>query len=167
MKNISFFNEKGSYTLADLTFMQKPLTDNNILELQEKFLTNGLHHITVPTIADGRALIFTFLNSLSFILHTVACVTTNDITLPVDIISIHEQLSASENFNMSHTDYMQKFFFKQFYYDFIWVEMSSSLTNSEWYTDFEKNFLDLNMHKNTPMLIISYEDDRIIKNNLL
>lgn len=166
MKNISFFNEKSSYTLSDLTFIKKPLTDSNILELQEKFLTNGLHHITVPTIADGRALIFTFLNSLSFILHTVACVTTNDITLPVNIISIHEQLSKSENFNTSHTDYMQKFFFEQFYYDFIWVEMSSSLITSTWYSDFEKNFIDLNIHKNIPMLIVSYENDHATKSNL-
>lgn len=167
MKNISFFNEKSSYALSDLTFMKKPLTDSNILDLQEKFLTNGLHHITVPTIADGRALIFTFLNSLSFILHTVACVTTEGMTLPVNIISIHEQLSRSENFNASHTDYMQNFFFEQFYFDFIWVEMNSSLITSKWYLDFEKNFLDLNMSKNIPMLVISYENDCNIKSNLI
>jgi len=167
MKNISFFNEKGSYALADLTFMKKPLTDKNILELQEKFLTNGLHHITVPTIDDGRALIFTFLNSLSFILHTVACVTTSDSALPNTIIDIHAQLSQSENFNALHSDYMQTFFFEHFYFDFIWVEMSSSLIASEWYLDFEKNFIDLKMNKNIPMLIISYENDCNIKSNLL
>jgi len=167
MKNISFFNEKGSFLLTDLTFMKKPLTDKNILDLQEKFLTNGLHHIKVPTIHDGRTLIFTFLNSLSFILHSIACVTTSDTMLPENIINIHEQLSKIENFNTSHTDYMQNFFFEQFYFDFIWVEMTTSLITSEWYQEFENNFIDLKMNKNIPMLVVTYENDDNLKSNLI
>ena len=161
MKNISFFNEKDAYLLSDLTFMKKPLTDTHILDLQEKFLSNGLHHITVPTIRDGRALIFTFLNSLSFALHSLACVTTSETSLPNNIINIHEQLSKNEDFNLLNGDYMQNFFFEEFYFDFIWVEMTPSLMTSKWYLDFEKNFIDLKMNKNIPMLIVSYENESI------
>jgi hypothetical protein len=157
MKNISFFNEKDSYLLTDLTFMKKPLTDTNILDLQEKFLTNGLHHITVPTIQDGRTLIFTFLNSLSFVLHTIACVTASGAQLPSGVIDIHKQLSSNEGFNTLNNDYMQDFLFEQGYFDFIWVEMTPSLATSSWYVDFEKNFFDLKMDKNIPVLMVSYE----------
>lgn len=167
MKNISFFNENGSYSLTDLAFMQNSLTDKNILDLQEKFLSNGIHHIQVPTINDGRAFIFTFLNSLSSFLHAVACVTTNDNSLPENIINIHTQLSESENFNVSNTDYMQSFFFEQSYCDFIWIEATSSLVTNEWYLDFEKNLLDLKINKNIPILVVTYENDANIKSNLI
>ena len=167
MKNISFFHEKNEYSLNDLVFIKKPITDNTILALQEKFLTNGLHHITVPTIHDGRTLVFTFLHSLSFVLHTVACVTTSDRALPDTIIDIHAQLTTHENFDLINTGYMQDFLFEQFYCDFIWVELTPSLVSSRWYSDFEKNFLDLNMDKNIPMLVITYENDCNLKSNLL
>jgi hypothetical protein len=167
MKDISFFNEKDSYVLNKLTFMKNALTDTDILELQEKFLSNGLHHITVPTIADGRTLIFTFLNSLSLFLNTPACVTASDLLLPSTIINVYEQLTQQEYFNKADIGYMHTFFFEQFYCDFIWVEMTSSLVNLNWYVEFEHIFLDLHIAKDIPMLVINYENDHTIKSNLL
>lgn len=130
-----------------------PLSENDILALQDKFLNNGVHYIKVQNIQTGRAIIQSFLETLS-IHQDVACLTVSNVALENYITDIYQELLIGHYFKTS----LDEFFIDRFYFDFIWIERTKKLLDIEWYIDFEKKLLNFNLDQHIPMIMLNYEE---------
>lgn len=136
-------------------FTKTTLAEHEILALQEKFLTNGLHHIKVETIVAGRELLGQFLPSLQTIHHQVACITLSDLPLQNDIVDVYQELTLCQKVDGYD---LEEFFIERFYVDFLWIEATPLLLKKEWFGDFEKKLLDYNIEKQIPIIVMLYEE---------
>ena len=123
-----------------------PFSEQDILDLNDAFLTNGIHDITVPSIHAGRGLISTFLSSLNYY-SNVACLTAHDVPHDPTIFDIYSEVAGSS---------LEEFFVENFYFDFMWIEALPELTSTVWFTDFEQRLLSFNIDHILPIIVLSY-----------
>jgi len=114
--------------------VNKKLTETDILSLQDAFLTTGFHSIEFTDQAAGRNLIKNFLHSLPTY-RSIACLTLdNGLDLPNTVFDLYASLY---NDGLSEQA-IEEFFINDFYYDFMWIEISATLLSEPWYKHFCK-----------------------------
>lgn len=121
------------------------ISEQEILDLQDLFLTNGVHHIGVPTFKEGRALIYKFLDALRCY-QSVACFTIDGNTLKKSVIDLHKQLTQT---NLDH------FIIEEFNSDFLWVEQDSIIYQQ--CLMLEEKLCQLGFDNHLPIIILSLE----------
>ena len=110
------------------------LTEYDILYLQDAFLINGFHSLHVSNQAVGRTLIHNFLQSLPMYTHNACLTLNNTVDLPATIIDIYAAL-----YNEGlHEQAIEEFFINEFYFDFVWIEISDALCQAPWFGHFSK-----------------------------
>ncbi len=141
-----------------ITTIQDPLSECEILDLQDRFLSNGFQHIKVKNMHTGRRLVHQFLTSLS-VYHDVACVTLSDIQLESNVTNVHYELLVGGYLDPFQLRYLEEFFIEDFYFDFMWIEATRTLLTSFWFKYFEKKVLDFKLEQHLPMIVISSENE--------
>lgn len=131
------------------------LTDQQIIDLHMRFLTNGFQHIQVPSIKEGRELIQTLLSSLDYY-RAVACLTTSDIELPAHAQDIFSNLVEGRYVPNN----LEQFFLDYDQFDFLWMELTPCLLNQPWLENFKSLFIDNHMHVKMPIICISYDQEK-------
>ncbi len=102
--------------------VSKTFSEDEIIELQNQFLTNGFHEIVVDSVSVGRAFMYTFLHTLNCF-KKIACITDFPLTLH-QAENIYKKL---KHVPFTNQEAWQTFFVEDFYYDFIWLESTNSL----------------------------------------
>ena len=110
------------------------ISELQILELQDVFLTNGFHYITVPTIQEGRSLVYTFLDALRCF-QAVGCITKNKIGLEKGIFDIVSYLDFCGFNDVSNNAERELYFIEDFDFDFVWIESDKK---DQWQLCFEQ-----------------------------
>lgn len=133
MKHTDIMQRSGT-TAHDIAHKEgnSRLTETDILSLQDAFLTTGFHSIQCADQAEGRSLIEAFLASLP--MHrSIACLTLeNGLDLPNTVFDLYASL-----YNDGLTEQsIEEFFINDFYYDFMWIEISEPLLTAPWYEHF-------------------------------
>lgn len=140
--------------------IEEPLIDDDIIFLQEKFLTSGFIKLLVLDINTGREISSKILNSLN-------CY--NDIAILNDCLNSSQNKYIENYFNISNSlineddkeideNQVRDFFLDQFYFDFLLIELTSEFACKNWVKKFERNILDFNFHKMIPIIILTYEN---------
>ncbi len=127
------------------------LSESDILDFQDIFLTPGFHSLTIGTVSEGRDLITTFLGILNCY-SEIGCLTQYTSDLSSDIFNIYDELAFQGA--LANTNILENFFLEQFFYDFIWIEASHDLLKTHWYWYFEQRLRMLNPL--IPIIIVSY-----------
>ena len=169
VENLKSVSEKKFFEVFDSwgdiyrsKFIQDPLSEFDILDLQEKFLSNGIHHITVQNVQFGRELVYRFLNSINCY-HENAVLSlcpqaSNYFCSQVDTLfsDIYYDLLqggyTDENKNLGFND----FFVEQFYYDFMFIEASQDLLDSSWFLKFFSSIKNNEIDQHMPILVMTY-----------
>ena len=152
-KNFELFNVMRNIQRSKS--VSEPLSEFDILDLQDKFLTNGFHYINVSTISFGRSLVSRFLKSLH-------CYNDNavlSLATPVideNVTDIYYELIQGGFISFSSENDLDEFFVNQFYYDFMWIEACNHLVDSAWFTDFFGKMVSYKLDQHIPVLILSY-----------
>lgn len=133
------------------------VSEHEILELQDLFLTPGFNYLTVPSVQAGRELISSFLHSLQHY-SQIACLSAGSAELPRDISSLHDEMAFYGALALSHNA-LESFLLEQFHYDFLWIESSPELMQTAWYGYFEQKLSDFNIASTMPILVVSYNND--------
>jgi len=142
-------NLKGSKKISE------SLSEADILYLEDKFLTNGFHYITVKDVAAGRSLVSSFLHSLNYYSDN-AVLTLSDYSLDSSIADIYyELLQGGYVDSCSYSDF-DEFFIDQFYYDFMWIEATKETIDEKWFAEFFGKMINFKLNEHIPVLIISY-----------
>lgn len=136
--------------------VKRPLTEEDILELHDLFLTNGIHHIKVDDLAAGRSLMHTLLTSLNCY-HAMAVLTLEPLSIEPSTCDVYQELVRS-NF-LSDAQAIDTFFLEQFYFDFMWIEMSQDLAASEWFAEFEQKMIEYKLETHLPIVVVTYKQE--------
>lgn len=121
---------------------QLSISEQQILELQDLFLTNGVHHIGVPSIKEGRALIYKFLDALRCY-QSIACFTIDGNTLKKQIFDLRQKIAQKD---------LDHFLIEEFTNDFLWLEQDMPM-----YQDcilLEKKLCQLGFDQQIPIIIL-------------
>lgn len=131
---------------------KKRFSEQEIMNLQDLFLTNGFHDIVVSSVEEGRLLIQTFFNALNYYKH-VACLSMSSKKLPDQVSDIYQTLSESGEINQKT---IFEFLMNHFYADLLVVEMSKKLMSEKWLTEFQQQLIDFKIDAAMPIISISY-----------
>ncbi len=156
MKRMNWHDNVPSSWFMAPRFIEEPLSESDILYLQDAFLTNGFHHIQVKNIAAGRSIIRTFLGSLATY-HDIACLTATN-SIENGVFDIGTALHAGGYVDPLGERELEEFFIEEFYFDFMWIEASRELLASSWFVDFERKLEDFKVTCHIPMIVISYQE---------
>lgn len=130
------------------------MTEDDILYLQDIFLTNGMHAISVPDVKTGRSIMYSMLQSLNYY-HMAACMARTQ-TLPLDasITDIYSQLSCAAH----ETCYeeVERFYIEEFFGDFLWIELSPQLVDAQLLAHSFHALNVLEMCRRIPIVTLSY-----------
>ena len=158
-KDKKFFDAFDTFgNIQRAKHLREPLSEHDILDLQDKFLNNGFHYITVSDITFGRALVSRFLK-------TLPCYTNNAVltiapealdSKASSITDVYYELAQREYTDTDKTSDLHDFFIDQFYYDFLWIEACHELVDSNWFAEFFRNMVDFKIDQHIPVLVISY-----------
>ena len=139
MKNISYnLDCKINQSLSLFVNKKLVITEQQILELQDLFLTPGIHYINVATVKNGRSLIYTFLNALRCY-NAPACLTNNAMPLKKEIHLLNTHS------NLDH------FFIEESGFDFMWIEARKE---DYWYVSFKQRIEEMGIDQHIPVLIL-------------
>ena len=151
--------KRTSVTTVSGATVYPQFSEQEILDLQDLFLTYGCNYLTVPTMGQGREIISLFLASFQCFSRT-ACLTTQPALLDDSVVRLHDELALDGALAFDHHR-LDDFLLNKFYYDFLWIECSDDLIQAPWFYYFEKKLIDYNIAQSMPILFVSYKDTSI------
>ncbi|MBV8661039.1 MAG: hypothetical protein JO129_02755 [Candidatus Dependentiae bacterium] len=164
MENIptsSILNKKihnSSHNNEDDKLFTIPFCEQDVLALQEIFISCGVHTIKTKNVLDGRQIIQTILNSLNYY-HNVGCITDTFLhQLPItvcDIIS-HIKLQKIQKNNLLID--LEEFFAEHPCFDFIWIEFTEDIKNQLSLDEIQKIFTMYHAEERMSVLIMTYDE---------
>ncbi len=150
LKNSNWFSSR------EAKFFELPLSDTNIILLQNLLMTPAIHYIKTENLPIGRLLIHTLLNALNHY-RNIGCLTTIDrYNLPshvLDFMAIKKEkedsfIESIERYNIEHASV-----------DFVWIELTDRL-KAELTKKELQIFCELMLaNSQTPIVIVSYENE--------
>ncbi len=141
---------------GNFRIIQEPFSENDVLYLQDLFLTPGVHQITVDSFSKVRIMINKILRSLHYH-QKAACLTFVDLLLEPEICDITQVLIADDY--LVSKDRLMLFFLDQFYFDFLWIEETPDLLTSIWYEQFQRHLSEFNFNRSIPIIKVSLKLD--------
>ena len=135
--------------------IDQSLPAEDILFLQDIFLTSGVHQIVVEDVRAGRKIVGKMLQSMNYY-HEVACLT--DIVEPPlkkSVINMYNSLAHYCGDDDSY-DEVEEFFLEQYFADFMWIELSKGLLQIPIIENAMHALYDLDIIKHIPIVAISY-----------
>ncbi len=144
-------DSKISKLLSSNNFL---ISEQLIIELQDIFLTNGVHVIDVESLQEGRMLIQKFLRALKCY-QSVGCLAQDEITITKEIFDIHHYLLMYGFLERKNTNDLERFFIEDFNFDFIWIERKID-DQSEWSLYFEQRISHYDIDQQIPIIILMY-----------
>lgn len=125
-----------------------------IIELQDIFLTPGIHVIDVEFLQEGRDIIQKFLSALRCY-QAVGCLTQHGQELTRDIFDIHHYLLMYGFLEGKNGNDLEQFFTQDFNFDFIWIEKKNNET-SDWCHYFEQRIARYDIRSRVPIILLLY-----------
>ncbi|MCX5924466.1 MAG: hypothetical protein NTZ68_03520 [Candidatus Dependentiae bacterium] len=133
-----------------------PLSDLEIIKLQNIFMTPGLHHISTENILSGRVLTDNILKSLQYY-NFIGCLTTSQILSDLDIANMYElYLDCNEMFE--DTCSLEDLFIDCFHFDFVYIELSEDLLSKISLKKLQSLCEALTARQSIAVVMISYEN---------
>lgn len=165
----SFFEIFDSFgNISRSRYIREPLSECDIIELQEKFLSRGVSHIAVERIEFGRELVKKFLSSircyhenavLSICPEACQSLSSREYSFTdiYDDLLSNGCINGSRGFGQNNSCSFNDFLFEQFFYDFLFIEACQELIDSDWFLEFFSALKDCEIDKQIPIIIISCE----------
>lgn len=137
-----------SYTIRNVHM----ISEQEIIKLQDTFLTTGIHSITVASIEEGRTLITKFMHALNCY-HSIACLKNNNLELDSSLFDVYKTLSEYGEIT-NHSIFT--LFLDQFTSDFLFIETTKTLMQKPWYENFLQQLAEFKLHQTIPVICLSY-----------
>lgn len=112
------------------------LTEQQIINLQDLFITPGIHTIYVDNMKTGREIMYNMLSSFKHY-SAISCITQESLALKPQITDILLEL-----FQLPALATIEDYVLYDFEPDFIWIETTASLTNQSLYQEFMNTIID-------------------------
>ena len=133
-----------------------PFREHDILQLQQIFVTFGLHIIKVPNVVEGRMIIEIILKSLNYY-QNIGCV-TDMLGLNNSVHDIVKAMKLEKFKDYELLTGLDNFFAVYPCFDFVWVEFTENMKNKYNLEDIKKVFNMYCVNERMPVLIVMYEE---------
>ncbi len=130
------------------------LSEQKILELQDYFLTPGLHVVKVGNRESGRQLLTQFLQSLQYY-SAIAVVSSNGWLMPAEYHDLYSELD--EAAALFKKEALEEYILRSFNYDFLAIEGTSDLLRAAWFGRFEHLLIEYDIARSIPIILFMYE----------
>jgi hypothetical protein len=134
----------------EIESISQPLNDESILHMQDLLLSHGFQYLRLKSISEGRMLMQTFLENLSY--HSVGCLTLESNPGVTDIYQI---LDAGDYLSDKYA--LQEYFLDHFQFDFVWIEATQELLSSENFEQIKQAMITCVLDHHMPILICVYD----------
>ena len=129
------------------------LSEQDVLELQEIFLTFGMHYIKTQNIESGRNIINTILGSLKYY-QSIGAI-TDQAGLQEPVCDILVDMKMQGYYLDTILVNLENYFTVHAGFDFIWVELSASLLDQDIMNI--KNIFDMyHVQESMPVIFVMY-----------
>jgi len=160
MRKIDWLHHASSRQLLhyihEINEVQQPLSEQAILEIQEKFLSNGFQYLKTKSIKEGRSIIETFLSTLT-LYNDIACLTTVKEPMLQKATDLYGIFQAGGYLSPFENHYLEEYFVEQFYFDFMWIEATMDMLTSSWFEDVKKILIHTAIDQHIPILACVYD----------
>ncbi len=160
MRKIDWLHHASSRQLLhyihEINEVQQPLSEQAILEIQEKFLSNGFQYLKTQSVKESRALIETFLNTLT-LYNDVACLTTAKEPQLYNATDLYGIFQAGGYLSSFESHCLEEYFVEHFYFDFMWIEATMDILTSSWFEDVKKILIHSAIDQHIPILVCVYD----------
>jgi hypothetical protein len=149
-------SKEGHMNLNDVPPRQlsKKLSVDDILYLQQLFLTTGLHHIVVPDLSVGRKIIHSLLQSMHYFSNTACLTQQHKVSLKgYDVLGRLINYCGQE----ANSNVIEEYFLEEFEADFMWVELNEELMQNPFAVQVFRIMHVLDIIKKMPVVTISYQ----------
>jgi hypothetical protein len=123
------------------------LSDENVLALQDYFLTTGLHIFRVPNAVVGRALIDVFINASG---HRVGLLSTDYV--PSAYFNVYHDLLMHDA--LTKDGGLEDYILTSVSWDVLVIEGTPELFQSSWYGQFEQLLIDYEIITKIPVFVL-------------
>jgi hypothetical protein len=146
------YHDNHHYATSLFYVAKKKFAEEDILDLQDIFLSIGIHTIEVDNLYEGRLLLHTFLEALRCY-SSIGCLNTAGIPLEKGVVDMYKELQAR-----GYLDKKNRFDFEHFLtyfqeFEFIWIELQRK-TVLKWYPYFYQQLITLNFDKRMPIVVV-------------
>ncbi|MBT3827435.1 hypothetical protein HOL34_01560 [bacterium] len=124
----------------------QPETEEEILSMQDLFLTPGFHCLQVGSIEEARLLIERYLVSL-FCFKNIAVATSFDGQVPLSAVNIFDEYQLNQH-GKNTAQHIDMSITELFYYDFLWIEADGEVATDQLYDALRAS----NIHTHTPIV---------------
>ena len=150
MKHISYNLDSKIINRPLYSKYHLSLGEQQILDLQDIFLSPGMHSITVGSKQEGQSLIYTFLNALRCY-KTIGYIASDYIPKDcLDMLNILGFLKIT-NFTTSNIVVAERFLAEDFDLDFLWIDYNQK---DPWSYYFEHKIQELGIDQQIPIILI-------------
>jgi len=153
--------------LRNLTRARRKMASTNIAEqtiinVQQYFLSPGMHCITITSHEQGRSLLRVCLDPLD-VYSDIGMVTVATKRAPAHYRDICFELEEYQA--VSYDDgRLEEFMLSSFHCDFLVLEYTQELMEQPWFGRFERILADYSLAKAIPIVMFMYNDQVMIKN---
>lgn len=145
---------QGITILTDNTRGKINFSEKEIIEIQDYFLTPGIHTIKFKDVSLGRLFLDSFLPLLSSYTKG-AYLSLVDLSPSCGLVSLYRELiGACEH---GDTNVLEDYMLTSFYYDYLIIEETEELKRAGWYQRFRALLEKYNYVSTAPIVIFNYE----------
>jgi hypothetical protein len=135
------------------------LSENDIIILQNKFLTNGMHHIYVENVSAGRTIMKKIL-PLCHWYTTPVYIATPSATSDTSVTNIYDLLKQEGLLDTHNTftseELLDDFLYTHLSIDFMWIELTPRLVLTQWFSVIYQKIVGLHSKAHMPIIMMEY-----------
>lgn len=146
-----------TYNSSD-SYNQKT-SENEILYLQDLFLTPGFHKLKFSNTEAAREQLYTILDSLKFYQNT-AGLSLQTLGFRDDITDLYAEILQAGCLNLSNSSINENlvdFCLNNFYYDFLWIENPPALEATQWYQQLLELISNFKLDQLIPICLVEFK----------
>lgn len=143
---------------ASSDLYNQKISENEILYLQDLFLTPGFHKIKFSNLKIARNQLYAILDSLQFY-QNAAALSLQTTGFRTDLVDLYSELLqdccitapahlAAEN--------LVNFCLNNFYYDFLWIENPQALEAKQWYQQLLELIANFKLDQLIPICLVEF-----------
>ena len=134
-----------------------PFSEEDVLELQEIFVTLGVHIIKVKNVIEGRQILKIILNSLNYY-NNIGCI-TQEKDIPVSVCDILNHIVLEKIEKGDLLTNLEDFLAVHPCFDFIWIELTKNIKKELSYKAIKNIFDMYHVEERMPVLILTYDEE--------
>lgn len=143
---------------VEINLYNQKISENEILYLQDLFLTPGFHQLNLTNLKIARTQLYTILDSLLFY-QNPAGLSLQALGFRESMTDLYAEILQAGCLNgpdSNISENLVNFCLDHFYYDFLWIENPRVLETNHWYQQLLELISDFKLDQLMPICLVEF-----------